>query len=119
VKLDKLQCDFNPAYCGNTSCILKPINRTCGRVIAGCNLVQTLFKVYADVGVYSKSSSNVYHPGPFRFRNDMCALAIGNENVAIQQTFAKALERFRSILQPCPLKVSVDVHVYKFAYIIL
>jgi hypothetical protein len=103
VKLDKLDCDYNPKFCVNSSCKLKAINRTSGAVTVGCYFVRPLASVNLDIGVYSKSSSNVYQPTPLRFHEDLCALVVGGGNPLVKNTFTWAAETIGRSLPTCPM----------------
>jgi hypothetical protein len=57
--------------------------------------------------VFTKSSSNAYYPGSFRFNDDYCAIANGSKDGLLIKAFPVAVSRLASYFQPCPVIVSI------------
>jgi hypothetical protein len=68
-----------------------------------------------DISSFTKSSSNAYYPGSFRFQDDLCAISSGSGNGIMIKVFSKSLEGAKSMLKPCPISVWLE-QLYVFSF---
>jgi hypothetical protein len=59
------------------------------------------------IEAFTKSSSNAYYPGSFRFNDDFCAIGSGSKDGFLVKVFSTALSQIENFFQPCPVVVSI------------
>jgi hypothetical protein len=66
------------------------------------------------VEVFTKSSSNAYYPGSFRFTDDYCSISNGSNQGLLMKAFPVAVAQAGDYFQKCPILGPHGLHNFTF-----